>query len=83
MIQRFVIGIIVFFFFSFRLFDVALRPSDIFLDDRFMFLLFSFPHCPYRTFDHDHGLFTAFFFSLLLSINKSWCTYIVFSFFKI
>ena len=53
------------FFFP-SLFDVALRPSDIFLDDRdhFMhsFLLFSFPHCPYDTFDNDHGLFGGFFF---------------------
>jgi hypothetical protein len=49
------------FFFPF--FDVALRPSVIFLDDRFMpsFLLFSLLHCPYDTFDNDHGLFTAVF----------------------
>ena len=35
-----------FFFFFFDSFDVALPPSDIFLDDRFMpsFHLFSIPH---------------------------------------
>ena len=57
----------------FSLFDVALRPSYIFLDDRFMpsSLLFSYPHCHYDTFDYDHGLFTAvFFLSLLLSMKQ-------------
>jgi len=59
----------VFFFDSF---DVALPPSDIFLDDRFMpfFYLFSISHCPLslRYVQYDHGLFTTTAsFSILLS----------------